>query len=274
MTDEDGQPTQAAKNAMQVFAQFEQVDRAKFRKQIGENAYDEYSIIKDGQQAGKPEDMIKSEIKEFKEAAGNRDMWAVNWDVAGELNQRDYIVKLVKNMTEQAPSGRDIGVFMETYKRGLDMGKGDHTRAKDYLYDKVRNKSELYKGQVIHNADRVELENHTVPQLLEAIQKPENNLATGLIALGVGSSEDENGNPIRSFDELGDVRFEVADDGGMWVKHHKFQHNIYLTPERIKTYEKKVTQNKNEKALEAEIKAQSKILSTSNAIERLENIQF
>ncbi len=274
MTNEDGQPTEAAKNAMQVFAQFEQVDRAKFRKQIGEDAYDEYSIIKDGQLAGKTEDMIKSEIKEFKEAAGNRDMWATNWDVAGKLNQRDYIVQLVQNMTQQAPSGRDVGIFMETYKRGLDMGKGDHARAKDYLYDKVRNKSEIYRGQVIHNADRVELENHTVPQLLEAIQNPENNLATGLISLGVGNSENENGNPIRSFNELGDVRFEVSDDGGMWIKHHKFQHNVYMSPERIKTYEKKVTQNKNEKALEAEIQKESAILAESEKLEHLKYKKF
>jgi len=276
MVDENDQPTETARNAMQLFAQFEQEDRAKFKKQLGADAYDEYSIIRDGQTAGKTSSMIESEIADFKEAAGNKDFWAVDWNLGKNQSKRDFITEKIVNMTGQQPSGEDVGRYMETFNRGILLGKGDLQRASDYLYDSVKNKSANYKGQVIHNADKINgtLTDHTLPQLIDAIQHPDNNLATGIIAQGIGMSENADGNPIRAFDELNNTRFDVAPDGGLWIKNHKFQHDVYLSPERIKVYEKKVVQNQKEKELEARIEKESEIQSTVNAMERLKHSKF
>lgn len=264
MVDENHQPTELARNAMNLFSQFENEDKAKFRKQLGEDNYDEYLIIKDGQLSGKTSDMIANEIQAFHDAKGSQDLWATDWSgITGDgVSKRDYVSSLVLGHTNTAPTGVDVGRHMETYRKGLVHGKGDHGIAKDYLFDSLKNKSENYRGQVIHNADRInsKLENHTLPLLLEGIQDRDVNLMTGVIALGLGRTEDEAGNPIRTLDNAairGDVKFEVAADGGLWVQSHKFQHDVYLSTEMLQTFSKKLTQVENERKLGKQIKEET-----------------
>ena len=262
MVDEKNhQPTELAKNAMNVFAQFEQEDRGKFKTQLGETAYDEYKLIQHGQQAGKTSDMIEEDIRKFHEAVGNKDSWAVTWDITGEVDgksvsRRDYVSKLVTDVTKQYPAGRDVGTHMETYMRGLTLAKGDHRLAKDYLRDSVKKKASLYKGQAIWGADRINsaLETHTLPMLLQSFEDPLNNISVGLIAAGIGKSEDAAGNPIRTFAELGPTEFEVAVDGGLWIKNAKFTRNLYVSIEKLQEAEALVIQNRKTKDLEDTMK--------------------
>ena len=261
MIDENHQPTEMARNAMNLFSQFENEDKAKFRAQLGENAYDEYLIIKEGQLSGKTSDMITNEIQAFKDARGTQDMWATDWsDITGDgVSKRDYVAGLVLDYAGSAPTGIDVGRHMETYRKGLTHGKGDHGIAKDYLYDSLKNKSANYRGQVIHNVDKInsKLSNTTLPQLLDRIQDPDINQMVGLFTQAMGSTEDENGVPIRTLDNpaiAGDVKFEVAADGGLWLKSHKFQHDVYVSIERLQTFDKMVTQQDNSNKLGAEIK--------------------
>jgi hypothetical protein len=278
MVDENQQPTQAAQNAMQLMSQFEAKDRAKFRTQLGDKAFEEFQIIKAGQSAGKPSDMITRDIKAAEDARGKQNYYAADWRSVGVyggeggLNKREFIENKVFGLTGQYPTGTDVGDYLEIYGRGLEAGKGDHQTAHAALFDATKNKSAIFNGQVINNADKVNatLTDYTLPQLLAGIQRPDVNLMTGLLTVGMGNTEDENGNPIRTINDKalrGSVKFEVASDGGLWMKSPKFQSDVYVPPHHIQTFERVLKQQDNNKKLQAEIKEENFIKGAQKSID-------
>ena len=276
MTDEDQQPTEAARNAMQLFAQFEEKDRTKFRKQIGEDAYEEYLFIKQGQTVGKTSDMITRDIVAYTEAKGNSNYYAADWTKvhvgSGEMTKREFIRKQVKTITGSEPLGTDVGRYLEIYGKGLLSGKGDHQVAKDALYDAVQNKAINYNGQVIHGAGVINsiLEEHTLGQLLDGMQTEDSNDMTGLLTVAMGRTDDENSIPIRTiFDRSlnNTVKFKVAVDGGLWMDSSKFQSPLYMSQELLHTYEKGLIQRENDVKLAEEIKQESAVTELLRQIE-------
>ena len=249
MVDEDGQPTEIAKNTMNLLAQFEVEDRDKFRKQMGDKAYDQYKLISEGQQANQTKDMSDENIRMYAESVGNKDAWATEWTgVLGESGKtrREFVSGEILGLTGQLPTGRNIGTHMETYNRGLTLGKGDHKYAKDYLASSVKNKSNNYNGQAIWNADTInsQLKTHTLPMLLDSLEQPSNNAAIGIIAAGIGSTENAEGKSFTKLSQLGHTEYSVAADGGLWVKNAKFVQNVYVPLETLQRLEEYVTQNK------------------------------
>ena len=257
MLDENDQPTEVATKTMDLLSQFEQKDLQKFQKQMGEH-YDDYLLVKEGQQGGLTSGMIKEKIDAFHESIGNKDMYAVNWpeSLTQGKTKRDYVSQLVEDYTKSYPTGTDVGRHVETYLKALTHAKGDHRQAKDALRNSVKNKSEVYNGRVIHNADKIndQLEKYTLPLLLTQMERPENNASIGIIAAGLGGSEDANGNPIRTFKELGQVDYEVSVDGGLWVKSPKFISPVHVSSNTVKLLEEYIIQNQNEIAMEKQIK--------------------
>ena len=255
MVDKDGQPTEIAKNTMNLLAQFEVEDRDKFRTQMGDKAYDQYKLISEGQQANQTKDMIDENIRMYAESVGNKDAWATEWTgVLGESGKtrREFVSGEILGLTGQLPTGRNIGTHMETYNRGLTLGKGDHKYAKEYLASSVKNKSSNYKGQVIWNASTInsQLKSHTLPMLLDAFEDPKNNVSIGIIVMGMGSTENAEGESFTKLSQLGHTEYSVAVDGGLWVKNPKFSKNVYVSIEKLQSQEAYIIQQNKTRALE------------------------
>ena len=271
---ETHQPTEAAKNAMNVFAQFETEDRAKFIKEITPEAYAQYTIIKNGQLAGKTSDIIQRELSEEMESRGKSDIHSSDWRaVTGkDTTKREYVSGLYKDITGQNPQGKSVGELMEYYTTGLKNGKGDHDYAKQYLRDMVDNKSENYLGQPIHGATDIssQLTDHTLPQLLAAMERDDVNLMTGLITSVMGNTGNEEGNLISKLSgpELSkSVQFDMAADGGLWIKSLKFQNDIYVSVEMLQSAERVVVQRNKVNQFEKEIRE-----SSQKEYQKIENI--
>jgi len=268
MVDENGQPTEAAQNAMQVFAQFESADRAKFSNQLGQDAYNEYQIISEGQQQGKTADMIGRDVAEYHKNIENNQYFAADWNDVGVggkdgLTKREYMSNLISGFTKQNAEAGDIGDYLAVYGKALTASRGDHAAAKQAVHDATKNKAIMYDGVPIHGAESINkiLPNYTVPALLDAIQQPDQNLMTGLIAIGMGKTEDENGIPIRNTKTYGELKgtmtYKMAPNGGMWMDSTKFQSPVLITPEHFHAMDNFIKQRSNAKQLKAEIEKQS-----------------
>jgi hypothetical protein len=265
MVDENQQPTEAARNALQVFAQFQDADSAKFRKQLGPNAYEEYTFITKGQSVGKTSDMIRRDIETYRDSKGK--FSATDWKEVGvgqDLSKRAYVTQLAKGITEQAPVGRVIGEYVHEYGIGLDLSLGDHDAAASYLYDHIQNKKVVYNGQAIHGAESInkQLKSHTLPQLLNGIQQGNANDMVGLLEMGMGNTDDENGIPIRTiFDKAlqNSVTFDMAPDGGLWMDSSKFHSPVYISVDRLQTLERAMIERENTQAMNDAIKQQTNV---------------
>ena len=209
--------------------------------------------------------MIRRDIETYRDSKGK--FSATNWKEVGvgpDLHKRDYIAQLAKDITKQAPVGRVIGEYLHEYGIGLDLSLGDHEAARSYLYDHIQNKAVVYNGQSIHGAESInaQLQSHTLPQLLNGIQQGNANDMVGLLAAGMGRTDDENGVPIRTiFDKAlqNSVKFDMAPDGGLWMDSSKFQSPVYISVDRLQTFERAMIQRENTQAMNDEIKQQTNV---------------
>lgn len=264
MVNEDHQPTEAAQTTMAALAQFESADLGKFIDALGKDGYEQYMSIKDGHLTGKTSDMIQDELRKLDETAGNMDDYAPRWsDVITEKNMtpRDYVGKIYTKVTDgQYLNGENIGNMMGIYKQGLRLGKGDHDFAKDHLTTMIKDKSRVVHGNVVYNVDKVGLSELKFPNFMKAMEAPDNNLMAGQIAMAMGNTENEAGKIITSLDspELRKtLKIEVSPEGGVWVRSKKFLQPIYMSPEKLQTYEGMILQNENDKTLKREIEKTS-----------------
>ena len=53
------------------------------------------------------------------------------------------------------------------------------------------------------------------------------------------------------------LKIEVSPEGGVWVRSKKFLQPIYMSPEKLQTYEGMILQNENDKTLKREIEKTS-----------------
>jgi len=265
MVNEDHQPTEVAQTTMAALAQFESADLGKFINTLGKDGYEQYMAIKDGHLTGKTSDMIQDEMRKLDETAGNMDDYAPRWtDVipAGSgKTPRQYVGDIYYKVTDGLSlNGEKIGEMMGIYKQGVRLGKGDHDFAKDHLTTMIKDKSRVVHGNIVYNVDKVGLSELKFPNFMKAMEAPDNNLMAGQIAIAMGNTENEAGKIITSLDspELKKtLKIEVSPEGGVWVRSKKFLQPIYMSPEKLQTYESIILQNENDKTLKREIQKTS-----------------
>ena len=246
MVDANGRPNTQAILALQSMSAFEE-DTTKFKKTLGNEAYNKYQLVKRGVESGMTSDMIEKNIKSYEDNKGNKEKWGGQWPNKSSQTKSEYVADFMTPFTGgRKPIGRTLARYMEEYDDGLLIYSGDHKRAKEHAILAGKNNSVSYRGRTLFDEGELGNETHyNLPDLLDGIQKESINLLAGYIAKGAGITKRESGDPVR---QLSDVKgWDITQtDGvpGFYIDAPSFQAPVYIPPEEMQMWEKLLDQDK------------------------------
>lgn len=256
MIDENGQLNERGIVAMQSISQFAQNDDT-FKSTIGSANFDKYEIIRRGMSVGQTVDMINKDIDAYSRNKGNRDAYAIDWNLKGDESKRDRVTDLYRKFTGSAPNSASLAYAQEELDRGLVVYQGDMKAAEKYLRTSLINGSLNYKGRTIVNGKHLNtVTNYNFEQLMDGAssQVGQTSLITPILMAGGLQVDDDN--PVGELAK--DMNFFTVDgQDGFFVDSNQFQQPIRVSSDTMKAWAAVLDQRKEFKDLEEEAHGES-----------------
>ncbi|QDP66083.1 MAG: hypothetical protein Unbinned4336contig1000_48 [Prokaryotic dsDNA virus sp.] len=256
MIDENGQLNEKGIVAMQSISQFAQNDDT-FKATIGSANFDKYEIIRRGMSVGQTVEMINKDIDSYARNKGNRDAYAIDWNLKGDESKRDRVTDLYRKFTGSAPNSASLAYAQEELDRGLVVYQGDMKAAEKYLRTSLINGSLNYRGRTIVNGKHLNnVTNYNFEQLMDGAssQVGQTSLITPILMAGGLQVDDDN--------PMGDLAknmnfFTVDGTDGFFVDSNEFQQPIRVSSDTMKAWAAVLDQRKQFKELEEEAHGES-----------------
>jgi hypothetical protein len=245
LRDENGQLNEQGVRSFNLINQMSSANRGRLRTELGAQDYDRFVVVQAATRNGKTLEQTEREVQLWDEG---RDTTIQDWGLVKHESKQDHVTMLVNNKIAREPNSTELYQYIDSYNRGLRLGKGSHDFAKEYLYDSLQSSGSMYRGQMIYGAEQFEkdLNGYSLPQVMEAIQTPNFNIMQGVLAAGLGKTEDSQGDTAKSIGDLSsvDLTITVLDNTqGILIDHPKFQTPVSLPVEELIEITRAMKQN-------------------------------